>query len=165
MEADSGSTAWENLAIPIKLTVCIYGDPASSYPREHLYMCRETCTRMSINRMDNWHIRAMQHIAAKWPPLLDQHAWLSDTQPLLRKNILWFQTTLFEPKWSESVSHSVVSDSATPWTVAHQAPLSMRFPRQEYWSGLPFPSPGDLPNPGLLHCRQILYHLSYQGSP
>ena len=36
---------------------------------------------------------------------------------------------------------------ATPWTVAHQAPLSMVFPRQEYWSGLPFPSPGDLPNP------------------
>ena len=36
---------------------------------------------------------------------------------------------------------------ATPWTVAHQAPLSMGFSRQEYWSGLPFPSPGDLPNP------------------
>ena len=34
-------------------------------------------------------------------------------------------------------------------TVARQAPLSMRFPRQEYWSGLPFPSPGDLPNPGI----------------
>ena len=44
--------------------------------------------------------------------------------------------------------HSVVSDSATPWTVAHQAPLSMEFSRQEYWSGL-FPSPGDLPNPGV----------------
>ena len=37
----------------------------------------------------------------------------------------------------------------TPWTVAHQAPLSMEFSRQEYWSGLPFPSPGDLPDPGL----------------
>ena len=36
----------------------------------------------------------------------------------------------------------------TPWTVAHQAPLAMEFSRQEYWSGLPFPSPGDLPNPG-----------------
>ena len=46
-------------------------------------------------------------------------------------------------------AHSVMSDSATPWTVAHQAPLSMRFPRQEYWSGLPFPSPGDLPDPGI----------------
>ena len=38
---------------------------------------------------------------------------------------------------------------ATLLAVAHQAPLSMGFPRQEYWSGLPFPSPGDLPNPGI----------------
>ena len=37
----------------------------------------------------------------------------------------------------------------TPWTVAHQAPQSTGFSRQEYWSGLPFPSPGDLPNPGI----------------
>ena len=44
----------------------------------------------------------------------------------------------------------VLPDSiVTPWTVAHQAPLSMVFPRQEYWKGLPFPSPGDLPNPGI----------------
>ena len=38
---------------------------------------------------------------------------------------------------------------ATPWTIACQAPLSMGFSRQEYWSGLPFPAPGDLPNPGI----------------
>ena len=38
---------------------------------------------------------------------------------------------------------------ATPWIVAHQAPLSKGFPRQEYWSGLPFPSPGELLNPGV----------------
>ena len=53
-------------------------------------------------------------------------------------------------------------------TVACQAPLSMRFSRQEYWSGLPFPSPRDLPTqesiPGLLPCRQILYWLSYEGT-
>ena len=61
---------------------------------------------------------------------------------------------------------------ATPWTVAHQAPLFMGFSGQEYrWCGLPFPSPEDLlfltqgSNPCLLHCRQILYHLSHQGSP
>ena len=97
---------------------------------------------------------------------------------------------------------------ATPWTVAHQAPLSTGLSRQEYWSGLPFLPPGDLPNPGieprsttlqadslpaeppgkpnntgvgslsllqrifltpksnqgLLHCRRILYQVSYQGS-
>ena len=48
------------------------------------------------------------------------------------------------------LSCSVVSNSLqAPWTVACQAPLSMRFSRQEYCSGLPFPSPGDLPNPGV----------------
>ena len=41
-----------------------------------------------------------------------------------------------------------MSDSVTPWTAAGQAPLSMGFSRQEYWSGLPFPTLGDLPNPG-----------------
>ena len=39
---------------------------------------------------------------------------------------------------------------ATPWTVAHQVLLSMEFSRQEYWSGLPLPSPGNLPNPGII---------------
>ena len=43
---------------------------------------------------------------------------------------------------------SVTSDSETPWTVARQVPRSMRFSRQEYWSGLPFPFAGDLPDPG-----------------
>ena len=44
---------------------------------------------------------------------------------------------------------SVVSDSVTPGTVAHQAPLSMGLSKQEYWSRLPCPPPGDLPNPGI----------------
>ena len=55
---------------------------------------------------------------------------------------------------------------ATPWSVAHQVPLSMDFSRQEYYSGLPRPLQGIFPtqglNPGLPHCRQILHHLSYQ---
>ena len=67
-------------------------------------------------------------------------------------------------KWKGSCS--VVSDSLRPH--GHQAPPSMGFSRQEYWSGLPFPSPGNFPtqgsNPGLPHCRQTLYHLSHQGS-
>ena len=58
---------------------------------------------------------------------------------------------------------------ATLWTVTHQAFLSMGFSRKKYWSGLPCPPPGDLPNqgsnPGFPHCRQILCHLSHQGSP
>ena len=47
----------------------------------------------------------------------------------------------------KSVSHVQLFE--TLWTVDHQAPLSMGFSRQEYWRGLPFPSPGDLPNPGI----------------
>ena len=77
---------------------------------------------------------------------------------------------------SEIVSHSVMSNSLQlhGLYLAHQGLLSEEFSRQEYWSGLPFPSPGDLPSPGifpvqgsdpgLLHCRQILYLLSHQGS-
>ena len=54
---------------------------------------------------------------------------------------------LVPPEWVQSLSR--VQLFATPWSIAHQAPLSMGFSRQEYWSGLPFPSPGDLPNPGI----------------
>ena len=66
---------------------------------------------------------------------------------------------------------SVVSDSAAPWTEARQVPLSMKFSRQEYWSGLPCPPPWDLPNPGIeptspaapaLQTNSLL--LSHQGS-
>ena len=71
---------------------------------------------------------------------------------------------------SENVSRSVVSDSATPWTVACQAPLSMTI-LQARITGLGshsvlqgiFTTQGS--NPGLKHCRRILYHLSHQGSP
>ena len=48
---------------------------------------------------------------------------------------------------AKSLSH--VRLFVTPWTVAYQASPSRRFSRQEFWSGLPFPSPGDLPNPGI----------------
>ena len=58
----------------------------------------------------------------------------------------------------------------TPWTVGHQAPLSLGFSRQEYWSALPFPSPGDFfqaqrSSLGLPHCSQIIFHLTHQGNP
>ena len=59
------------------------------------------------------------------------------------------QTVVSIVKETENVSRSVMSDSAIPWTIAHLAPLSMGFSRQEYWSELPFPSPGDLPDPGI----------------
>ena len=66
-----------------------------------------------------------------WPRCLEQRLCRGRTQQVL-------------------FSHSVGSDSfAAPWTVANQAPLSLGFSRWEYWSGLPFPSPGDLPDPGM----------------
>ena len=68
-----------------------------------------------------------------------------------------------------------VQSFAIPWTVAHQAPLSMGFSRQEYWRGLPFPSPGDLPHPGIetgspalqadsLPSETIFKHYTHRGS-
>ena len=69
-------------------------------------------------------------------------------------------------KESESVSCSVVSQLfATPWTVGHQALLSMGFFRQEYWRGLPFPSPEDLPNPGIKHRSPALQAVSLLSEP
>ena len=85
----------------------------------------------------------------------------------------------FSSEWSPQISHlrhavnyacvlsrfNCVQLFVTPWTVARQAPLSMGFFRQEYWSGLPCPSPGDLPDPGVelisCICRQVLYLLHH----
>ena len=68
---------------------------------------------------------------------------------------------------TSSLSH--VQLFVTPWTVARQAPLSMESSRQEYWSGLPFPSPGDLPDPGIEPVSRALQvdalPLSHLGSP
>ena len=79
---------------------------------------------------------------------------------------------LYSVKWKKVKSLSHVWLFAAPWTVAHQAPPSMEFSRQEYCSGLPFPSPGDLPDPGIepglpamQADAQMLYRLSHQGSP
>ena len=69
----------------------------------------------------------------------------------------------------KSLSH--VRLFVTPWTVAYEAPPSMGFSRQECWSGLPFPPPGDLPDPGIeprspcIAGRRFTYRLSHQGSP
>ena len=58
-----------------------------------------------------------------------------------------------------------MSNSVIPWTVAHKGPLSMGFPRQEYWSGLPFPSPGGLPNPGIEHVSPALAGIFFSAEP
>ena len=89
--------------------------------------------------------------------------WLAPgLKDLSRRNNLGFWAYVFY--LSESVSCSVVSDSATPWTVALQAPLSLGLSRQEYWRGCHsllqeiFLTQGS--NPSLLRCRQILHSLS-----
>ena len=53
----------------------------------------------------------------------------------------------------------------TSWTAAHQTPQSMEFSRQEHWSGLPFPSPGDLPNPGIKPGSSVAPELQSESSP
>ena len=78
--------------------------------------------------------------------------------------------------WKLSTVHvftqSLSCDSVTTWTVVHQAPLSMEFSRQGYWTWWPFPTPGDLPNPGvepcpshLLHCQVASLPLNHLWSP
>ena len=65
------------------------------------------------------------------------------------ESIYYLMMTAIQYPSEQVKSLSRVRLFVTPWTVAHQAPLSMGFSRQEYWSGLPFPSPGDLPDPGI----------------
>ena len=64
-------------------------------------------------------------------------------------NLKWSEVKWSEVKWSEVKLLSRVWLFAIPWTVVYQASLSMGFSRQEYWSALPFPSPGDLPDTGI----------------
>ena len=61
---------------------------------------------------------------------------------------LWTSSSVECCDYTISLLHGQHS-IAGPWTITHQAPLSMGFPRQAYWSGLPFPSPGNLPDPGI----------------
>ena len=76
--------------------------------------------------------------------MVDLASSFESTISFLFPTVINFRNLLF------LFSHQVVYDSfATPWTVAQQVPLSIGFPRQEYWSGLPFSSPRDLPDPGI----------------
>ena len=104
---------------------------------------------------------------------------LSPMSPALAGRFFTTSATWDHPNYSLYISNSLaplcrcvlssVQLFATSYTIAHQAPLSTGFPRQEHWSELPFPSPGDFFDPGikilcLLHPRWILYPLSHRGS-
>ena len=71
----------------------------------------------------------------------------SESKKLNPKERIWYPKA--GKQCTRALSLSRIRLYATPWTVAHQAPLSSEFCRQEYWSRLPFPSPGDLPDPGI----------------
>ena len=81
-------------------------------------------------------------------------SWPMDRTCLLLGRGILYQCATWEPHFShievKSLSH--VRLFATPWTVGRQAPLSMGFSRQEYWSGLPYPSPGNVPDPEIEPC-------------
>ena len=89
-------------------------------------------------------------------PLWLSGSWRSLANHFTALRTPWINHLYYLSKWTiplyqESESESEVTQSCPtlwdPWTVVHQTPLSMGFSRQEYWSGLPFPSPGDLPEP------------------
>ena len=104
--------------------------------------------------------REKERVSRKHLPNLDHGAQLCE-QAEHTEHFQWVNNLIC--KLLLLFSCLVMSDSfATPQTVVCLAPLSMGFPRQEYWSGLQFPSPGDLPDPGIKSespaCRQILHH-------
>ena len=93
---------------------------------------------------------------------VQKHEKLAGVQETVRRAVWLQKNNGREEGCLCMASGSVMSNSATLCTVACQASLSVGFSQQEYWSGLPFSTPGDLPNQEsslcLLHCRWILYH-------
>ena len=96
--------------------------------------------RLNLSEWDSWRKSIVWETQAHTRARSQQYWAFS---PLVTPTLL----TRAPSEWVKSLS--LVRLFAIPWTVAHQAPPSMGFSRQEYWGGLPFPSPGDLPNPGI----------------
>ena len=80
-------------------------------------------------------------------------SWTTREAQNNNNNLLWSRTwDIFQALLLFLIHAQMLSSVwlfVTPWTVVHQAPLSIEFSKQEYWSGLPFPSPGDFPHPGI----------------
>ena len=118
-----------------------------------------------LPQMSHWGATPMYAIACLELPSNVTHQIILFLTQHKARYISWYWGSKV---WKKVKFLSCVWLFATPWTVAYQAPPSMGFSRQEYWSGLPFPSPGDLPDPrtgpGLQDCRQTLYCLRHHGS-
>ena len=112
-------------------------------------------SRTRLKRLSRFKYKHTRNLVNRWTEFLS---------PLIFF-ILWQKLLLFRP----SLCCCVHACSAIPWAVAQQGPLFMRFPRQEYWRGLPFPPLGDLPNAGmkpkspLLHWQADSLPLHYMG--
>ena len=99
----------------------------------------------------NYQNVTQRHEVSKycWKNGTSRLAWQGCRKPSICKKFVKNKSVKLSKVKVKVKSLSCVRLFATAWTVAHQAPLSMGFSRQEYWSGLPFPSPGNLPNPGI----------------
>ena len=109
--------------------------------------------RVTKGEMIGWHHWLNRHKFEKISGDSGGQRSLTCYSPWVTKSWIWLSDWTIKTKMQKIKvkvnSLSCVQLFATLWTVAHQAPLSMGFSRQEYWSGLPFPSPGDLPDPGI----------------
>ena len=136
------------MAQKVKVSACNAGDlgsipgsgraPGEGNGNPLQYPCLE-------NSMDGGAWSATVHGVTKSPTRLNNFNFTLEGKTELENSKL----SVSSPSFFHLVcvlSHSVLSNFATPWTVAFQAPLSMGFFRQECWSGLPFPPPGDLPD-------------------
>ena len=132
----------------------------TSPPRGHW---QRLVTSLAITIQRGWY----WHLAGRDPGVL-LHILQCAGQQLSNKGLFGLNVTNAAAENADSPGCMLVAqlclilcdllDCSPPGSSVHG------FSRQEYWSGLPFPSPGDLPDPGLLYCRQLLYHLSHQGS-
>ena len=139
------SATWEVLRLlggsDGKESACSAGDPASVFGSEDP-LAKWMATHSSIFA---WRIPWTEEPGRLQPLGLQRvgHNWATDI-------FIHFSCLPYlDCKWGEVKSLSRIRLFATSWTVAYQAPPSMGFYRQQCWSGLPFPSPGDLPDPGI----------------
>ena len=129
------------------LSSCLKQNHFSTLSYTMSLVCKNQCIQLVVFLLENKH-----KDSGKAQPWWGRQAQYSSGQrpvscrdcPLHSQHCVWVGYFISH---AQTLSHARLF--ATPWTVAHRAPLSTGFPRQEYWSGLPVSPPGDLPNPGI----------------